>query len=199
MVAASIAQDVPDRELVRRCTAADERALGALYDRHGRLVYALAYAIVGEAADAEEVVADAFGQAWRTAGDYDPARGTVGAWLTTIARARALDLVRRRGRRRRTLERAAQAGDQGLAVPVASAEAPDRDLERGEARVLVRGALAALPEAQRRVIELAYFGGLSQSEIAAELRTPLGTVKTRMRAALDKLRATLRPLAEGEA
>lgn len=199
MVAAAIGEDIPDRELVRRMTTGDEQALGALYDRHGRLVYALAYAIVGEAADAEEVVADAFAQAWRTAGDYDPARGSVGAWLTTIGRARALDLVRRRGRRRRALVRAAQADDHGLAVPVAPAEAPDRDLERGEARALVRGALAALPEAQRRVIELAYFGGLSQSEIAAELQTPLGTVKTRMRAALDKLRAALRPLAEGDA
>src|SRR2546422_439433 len=79
--------------------AGDERALGELYDRHGSTVYALARAIVGERADTEEVVADAFGQAWRTAGQFDPARGSVTAWLATITRTRALDLVRARGRR----------------------------------------------------------------------------------------------------
>jgi len=186
---------IPDRDLVWRMAAGEERALGALYDRHARTVYALAQAVVGERADAEEVVADAFGQAWRSAAEYDPLRGSVGGWLTTIARARALDLVRRRGRRGRAYQRAAQAADGGLAAPVAMPEPPDRGVERAEAGALVRRALAALPDAQRRVIELAYFGGLSQSEIAAELAEPLGTVKTRMRAALEKLRAVLRPLA----
>ena len=83
--------------------AGDERALGELYDRHGSTVYALARAIVGERADTEEVVADAFGQAWRTAGQFDPARGSVTAWLATITRTRALDLVRARGRRSKVL------------------------------------------------------------------------------------------------
>jgi RNA polymerase sigma-70 factor (ECF subfamily) len=187
---------VPDRALVARAAAGDDRALGALYDRHGRTTYALAYAIVGERADAEEVVADAFGQAWRDAAAYDPARGTVGAWLATITRARALDLVRRRGRRSRAHERAARDAGDGFAAPVATAEAPDRGVERMEIGVRVRRALGSLPEAQRRVIELAYFGGLSQSEIAAELQEPLGTVKTRMRAGMEKLRAQLRPLAQ---
>lgn len=186
---------IPDRDLVWRMAAGEERALGALYDRHARMVYALAHAVVGERADAEEVVADAFGQAWRSAAEYDPLRGSVGGWLTTIARARALDLVRRRGRRGRAYQRAAQAADGELAAPVAMPEPPDRGVERAEAGALVRRAMAALPDAQRRVIELAYFGGLSQSEIAAELAEPLGTVKTRMRAALEKLRAVLRPLA----
>ena len=186
---------IPDRELVWRMAAGDERALGVLYDRHGGVVYALARAVVGERADAEEVVADAFGQAWRSAAEYDPVRGSVAAWLTTIVRTRALDLVRRRGRRGSVYQRAAQMADGELAAPVATPEPPDRGLERAEAGALVRRALAALPDAQRRVIELAYFAGLSQSEIAAELAEPLGTVKTRMRAGLEKLRAALRPLA----
>jgi len=190
---------IPDRVLVERMAAGDESALGELYDRHGRTVYALACAVVGERADAEEVAADAFGQVWRTARQFDPARGSVVAWLATIARTRALDLVRARGRRARALDRAALDNLDGasLAAPVAPSEAPDRDVERSEARRLVGRSLAELPEPQRRVIELAYFGGLSHSEIAAELQEPLGTVKTRMRAGLDKLRTALRPLLEG--
>jgi len=173
--------------------AGDERALGELYDRHGTTVYALARAIVGERADTEEVVADAFGQAWRTAGQFDPARGSVSAWLTTITRTRALDLVRARGRRSKVLARAALESDAGFAAPLASSDAPDRDVERQETRQLVTQSLAGLPEPQRRVIELAYFGGLSHSEIAAELKEPLGTVKTRLRAAMEKLRDALSP------
>ena len=173
--------------------AGDERALGELYDRHGSTVYALARAIVGERADTEEVVADAFGQAWRTAGKFDPARGSVTAWLATITRTRALDLVRARGRRSKVLARAAQESDAGFATPLAASDAPDRDVERQEARQLVKQSLGELPEPQRRVIELAYFGGLSHSEIAAELKEPLGTVKTRLRAGMEKLRDALSP------
>ena len=173
--------------------AGDERALGELYDRHGSTVYALARAIVGERADTEEVVADAFDQAWRTAGQFDPARGSVTAWLATITRTRALDLVRARGRRSKILARAAQESDAGVAAPLAASDAPDRDVERQEARQLVKQSLGKLPEPQRRVIELAYFGGLSHSEIAAELKEPLGTVKTRLRAGMEKLRDALSP------
>ena len=171
--------------------AGDERALGELYDRHGRAVYALAQAIVGEAADSEEVVVDAFAQAWRSAAQFDPARGTVTAWLATIARTRALDLVRARGRRARVVTRAAQTNDAGFASPLATGDAPDRGAELGEARKLVARAMAELPELQRRVIDLAYFGGVTHSEIAAELKEPLGTVKTRLRAAMEKLREAL--------
>jgi RNA polymerase sigma-70 factor, ECF subfamily len=177
--------------------AGDERALGELYDRHAGTVYALARAIVGEREDTEEVVADAFGQAWRTAGQFDPARGSVTAWLATITRTRALDLVRARGRRARVLERAAQQSDAGFAAPLATGDAPDRDVERQEARQLVAHSLADLPEAQRRVIELAYFGGLTHSEIAAELNEPLGTIKTRLRAGMEKLRDALSPRTQG--
>ena len=189
----------PDGALVARISAGDDRALGELYDRHGGMAYALAVAIVAERADAEEVVADAFGQAWRTALQFDPGRGSVAAWLATITRTRALDLLRARGRRARALERAAQAGTNGLAAPLAEiAVAPDRGAEQQEAKRLVRHCLAELPEPQRRVIELAYFGGLTHTEIAAELQEPLGTIKTRMRAGMEKLRSLLAPLLSGE-
>jgi RNA polymerase sigma-70 factor, ECF subfamily len=184
-----------DYVLVERMARGDERALGELYDRHGGTTYSLAVAIVGERADAEEVVADALAQAWRTAAQFDPGRGSVAAWLATITRTRALDLLRGRGRRARALARAAWGNSEGLAAPIAPAgDAPDRGVERQEARRLVAHSLAALSEPQRRIIELAYFGGLTQTEIAAELKEPLGTVKTRMRAGLEKLRSSLVPL-----
>jgi len=191
---------IADCVLVERMAGRNERALGELYDRHGGAVYSLALAIVGERADAEEVVADSFGQAWRTAERFDPARGSVTAWLATITRTRALDLVRARGRRARALTRAAVGNSEGLAAPIAPAgEAPDRGVERQEARRMVERSLSELSESQRRIIELAYFGGLTQTEIAAELREPLGTVKTRMRAGLEKLRGSLVPfLSRGE-
>jgi len=188
----------PDRALVELMAGGDERALGALYDRHGEMAYCLALAVARERADAEEIVADAFGQVWRNAASYDPGRGSVAGWLATITRTRALDLVRARGRRARAMERAAQADGAGLASPMgAPAEPPDLRIERGEARRLVARSLADLPEQQRRVIELAYFGGLSQSEIAVELQEPLGTVKTRMRAGMQKLRGSLAALLSG--
>jgi RNA polymerase sigma-70 factor (ECF subfamily) len=177
----------PDHALVQRMAAGDERALGELYDRHGRAAYALVCAIVGERADADEVVVDVFKQAWHSAARFEPARGSVGSWLVTIARTRALDLVRARGRRSRALERAVLLSEGG----VAASESPDRDAERSETRRIVTRALADLPEPQRRAIELAYFGGLSQSEIATQLGEPLGTVKTRIRDGMAKLRTLL--------
>jgi len=190
----------PDSALVARAAAGDERALGELYDRYGGMAFSLACAVVGEHADAEEVVADAFAQIWRSAGGFDPARGSVTAWVATIVRTRALDLVRSRRRRARVLEEAAVVTDEGETLVLApSAESPDRGAELSETAAIVRRSLADLPAPQRRVIELAYFGGLSQSEIAAQLSEPLGTVKTRMRAGMDKLRQSLRPVLEAGA
>ena len=176
-----------DSLLVQRMANGDERALGELYDRHGRVMYTLAYTIVGERADAEEVVVDTFGQAWRGAAQFDPGRGSVGAWLSTIARTRSLDLVRARGRRARVLERAAVFVNDDTAPP----NPADRGAELNEASTAVRRGLDALPAAQRQAIELAYFGGLSQSEIAAKLGEPLGTIKTRIRDGMKKLRELL--------
>lgn len=187
----------PDSALVAQAAAGDERALGELYDRYGGMAFSLACAIVVEHADAEEVVADAFAQVWRSASGFDPSRGSVAAWLATIVRTRALDLVRSRKRRARVLEEAAVVTDEGETLVLApTPESPDRGAELTETSIIVRKSLAELPPPQRKVIELAYFGGLSQSEIATHLSEPLGTVKTRMRAGMEKLRQALRPLLE---
>jgi RNA polymerase sigma-70 factor (ECF subfamily) len=164
------------------------------------MAYSLACAVVGEPADAEEVVAEVFAQVWRSAAGFDPARGSVAAWVATICRTRALDLVRSRKRRARVVEEAALMSDEGESLVFApSFESADRSAELTEASAIVRRSLADLPAEQRRVIELAYFGGLSQSEIAAQLSQPLGTVKTRMRSGMEKLRQALRPLMEAGA
>ena len=187
----------PDSAIVARVASGDERALGDLYDRYGGMAFSLACAIVGERADAEEVVADAFAQIWRSAAGFDPGRGSATAWVATIVRTRALDLVRSRRRRARVLEEAAVVTDEGETLVLApNAESTDRGAEQAEAAALVRRSLADLPAPQRRVIELAYFGGLSQSEIATQLAEPLGTVKTRMRAGMERLRQALRPVLE---
>jgi RNA polymerase sigma-70 factor (ECF subfamily) len=189
-----------DADLLRRLALGDERALGELYDRHSATAYSLARAIVRDAADAEEVVAEAFAQMWRTAASFDAGRGSVAAWVTTIVRTRALDLIRAQRRRARVLDDAAlTADDDAIAGAPSGADTPDRDVERAEAAALVRRSLADLPAPQRRVLELAYFGGMSQSEIAELLKEPLGTVKTRMRAGLEKLRNALRPIMGSEA
>jgi RNA polymerase sigma-70 factor, ECF subfamily len=184
-----------DDALIVRMSAGDESALGALYDRFGTLAYSLAMAMLQEAADAEEVIGDAFAQLWRTAGTFDPTRGSVQAWVVTVTRSRALDRLRSRARAASaaaTLERAAPADAQQL---VAQPDArPDDATEGADLQARLRALLAELPAAQRRVVELAYFEGLSQSEIAARLDEPLGTIKTRARSALHQLREALAPL-----
>ena len=195
---AALAAD--DARLVARVAEGDASALAALYDRHGRACFALARALVGSASDAEDVVASTFSQLWQTASRFDAARGSVAAWITTMTRSRALDLLRAQRRRTRLHERAAVADADGFAMPLGGGgDAPDLDVERAEVAHAVRASLTALPDAQRRAIELAFFGGLSHSDIAAALNEPLGTVKTRIRAGMLKLRDTLRPLTAGGA
>ena len=177
--------------------AGDEQALGALYDRWVVSVHTLAYHLLGDEDEAEDVVEETFWQAWRQAGRFEASRGAVSAWLSTIARSRALDHLR--ARRRRAEEpydapAAAGAADRGSVVDAPSRIGdPQHDSERAERARDIAVALTALPPEQREVIELAYFGGLSQSEIAAKIAQPLGTVKTRARLALEKLRAPLAP------
>jgi RNA polymerase sigma-70 factor, ECF subfamily len=174
----------------------DGAALAALYDRHARGVYALALRVVANEADAEEVVQEVFNQAWRQAARYDPARGTVAAWLLTMARTRAIDRLRARQARP---DRAGLESERTLDVlPAASPDPADAlDSERDVARV--RQALQRLPLLQRAAIELAYFEGLTQSQIAERLEQPLGTVKTRIRAGLLKLRDALAGTSSGGA
>ena len=172
----------PDRSCVSRMRAGDTRALEELYDRHAPLLYGLALRIVGRASDAEEVLQDTWLQVWRQAATWDPGRGTVIGWLITLARSRAIDRIRSVASRARA-ETAAPRPD-----VVTGANEPAENAEARQRRERVSAALGALTPNQREVIELGYFGGLSQSEIAARLGTPLGTVKSWTRQGLMRMR-----------
>lgn len=156
----------------------------ALYDAYSRRALGLAYRIVGNMPDAEEVVQEAFLAAWRARATYDPARGSLGTWVLSLVQHRAIDLVR--ARRRRPTEPLAELD------PPDPVDVPERAAIRVDADRAFE-ALADLPPEQREVIELAYFGGLSHTEIARQVAAPLGTVKGRVRLALDRLRASLEP------
>jgi RNA polymerase sigma factor (sigma-70 family) len=171
-----------DEDVLARVARADEAALAEIYDRFGRLAYGLAYRILRDAALAEDAVQDAFLAVWRTAVAFDPARGKASTWVLTIAHRRSVDLVRREDRRR---------GQPLDDAPSASGEATDETAAVREQRRAVQEALAQLPPEQREALELAYYGGLSQSELAERLGVPLGTVKSRMFSALAKLRDLL--------
>lgn len=183
-----------DIQLIAGMAQGDERAASALYDRHGAVMYGLALRMVGEPADAEEVVLDAFAQAWRDASRYDTSRGSVAGWLTTITRTRALDLIRARGRRSKMTDTATATLDEPAAMGSGFA-APDVEVLETERAVAVKSALDQLPIPQRQAIELAFFEGLTHHEVADRLREPLGTVKTRIRLGMQKLRDSLVGLA----
>ena len=188
----SAAED--DLALVAGMARGDEQCAAHLYDHHSAVMYGLALRMVGDSADAEDVVLDAFSQAWREAGRYDTSRGAVVGWLTTITRTRALDLIRARGRREKMTLSASVQSD----APVAMGEgfrSPEQSLEETDRVAAVSSALDVLPEPQRRAIELAFFEGLTHPEVAARLREPLGTVKTRIRLGMQKLRDTLSGMA----
>jgi RNA polymerase sigma-70 factor, ECF subfamily len=185
------APESEDEALVRRMAAGEEQALGALYDRWHAVVHGVVSRMLRQPDDVEDVVEEAFWQAWRQAARFDATRGAVQTWLLTIARSRALDRVRSLRRRREDpLE-----NDEGQVVVQQAAEGdPGLDAEASERRRIVVDALAGLPPEQREALELGYFGGLSQTEIAERTGQPLGTVKTRMRLAMQKLRGQLQIL-----
>jgi RNA polymerase sigma-70 factor (ECF subfamily) len=180
-----------DEALVRRMAGGDDHALGVLYDRWHSVVHGVVSRMLRQADDVEDVVEETFWQAWRQASRFDRTRGAVQTWLLTIARSRALDRVRAlRRRREEPLE-----DDDGQVVVQQVAEGdPGQDAEASERRRIVGAALTGLPAEQREALELGYFGGLSQTEIAERTGQPLGTVKTRMRLALQKLRSQLQML-----
>lgn len=182
-----------DRDLVTRAGGGEETAIAELYDRYGGVLYAVAYRVVGGRADAEDVVVEAFAQAWRDAARFEASRGSVVAWLIMIARSRALDVVRARGRRDRITASAAASQPESPPAMGTWRPVPGEALDHAERREQVSRAMAALSPPQREAIELAYFEGLSHSEIAERLREPLGTVKTRVRLGMQKLGAALRP------
>jgi RNA polymerase sigma-70 factor (ECF subfamily) len=185
---------VPDDvAIMRRMAQGDDRALGSLYDHWHSLVYAVVLRIVRQQKDVEDVVEETFWQAWRQAGRYDPSRGSVATWLLTIARSRALDRVRALKRLREESLESERAEE--VAQQVSDSD-PGRDAEAAERRKIVVSALAQLPTEQREALVLGYFGGLSQSEIAEQTGQPLGTIKTRIRLAMQKLRSSLQILHE---
>lgn len=165
--------------LLRRLSGGDPAALGEFYDLYAGLVNGLALRIVRDASEAEDVVQEVFVQVWRQASRYDPGRGSPEAWVCTMARTRALDRLRRRAARR---EEPSEAAPGATATP------------KAEEALAVRKALDGLSADQRQALELAYYEGLTQSEIAKRLDEPLGTVKTRIRTAMIRLRETLEPL-----
>jgi len=175
-----------EASLGERLRQQDVSAFEELYDRHSRLIYALVLRIVQHSASAEEVAQDVFLQLWRNASQYDGARGAFLPWLVTMARNRALDHLRLKGERQRRREEQAEE-----LPPVVCAPDFDAGLDQERRAAKVRGLLAALEPRQRRAIELAYFEGLSHSEIAAALEEPLGTVKSWIRNGLGKLRQGL--------
>jgi RNA polymerase sigma-70 factor (ECF subfamily) len=170
-----------DRDCAERMRAGDTGALQELYVRYGDLLYSLVLRIVGRAADAEDVLQEAWIQVWRSAARYEASRGSVAAWLVTVARSRAIDRVRSLGSRQRA-ETAASA-DSSPAGDDASAQALQRQM-----RERVVAALDGLAPQIRQVLELAYFDGLTQSEISTRLSVPLGTVKSWTRQGLLRLR-----------
>jgi RNA polymerase sigma-70 factor, ECF subfamily len=182
--------DVPsasaeDAHIVRRMAGGDPSALAMLYDRHARAVYSLSTRILADREEAQDVVQEVFSQAWAQAGRYEAGRAPVLTWLLVITRARAIDRLRaRRGRPQPAADPAQleiQASDAGQEAQAITTEQVGR----------LRAALAELADAQRTAIELAYFEGMSQSEIANRLQQPLGTIKTRIRSGLQRLRAAM--------
>ena len=159
--------------------------MAALYDEAGTGLYSLALRILGNQADAEEVLLEVFEQVWRSARSFDPARSGAWRWLTVLARSRAIDRLRASAHKRRLEERGSfDCISQGLLLP-------DEASMFRQQQLWIRASLNGLPRAQREALELAYFSGLTHMEIAASLGVPLGTIKTRIRMGMDKLRISL--------
>jgi RNA polymerase sigma-70 factor (ECF subfamily) len=183
--------DLADEDLMQLVRKGDSAAFEVVYERHATAAFSLAYRMVGSRNAAEDVVQEAFLSLWRSGARYDRARGSVRTWVLGIVHNRAIDALRRsmvHDRRR--------ASDEGIEERFEARERTDVEAARNDEAREVHAALKSLPDEQCKVIELAYFGGFSQSEIAAMLETPLGTVKGRMRLGLEKMRGQLGGLAE---
>lgn len=188
--------DLSDEELMRRLFYRDRRALEAIFDRYGDLVYSTALRVLRDPHLAQDVSQEIFVRLWRKPQSYSAERGRFTTWLISVARNRAVDEVR--SRRRRHRYETASPEEQEREVPAGDANDPALSAQLAEQARLVRAALAELPPEQRQVLELAYFGGLTQQEIADRLAQPLGTVKTRIRLGMQKLRAALAPQIKSE-
>jgi RNA polymerase sigma-70 factor (ECF subfamily) len=182
-----------DKDLLSRIASGDQQALKLLYGQASDRVMAIALRVLKDRSEAEDVVQETFVEVWKRAKQFDAARGGAAAWVITIARNRAIDRVRAKGSSARTIE---GMGSEPAAAP---APAPLEIAEQRRDRERVLDALGRLPAEQRRAVELAYFDGLTQSEIASETKEPLGTVKTRIRLAMAKLADMLSAETEGAA
>ena len=185
-------QDEELAALIRRTADKDEGALGTLYDQTNPKVYGLAFRILGDPMIAEEVTLDVYMQIWRQASHFDHCRGKPIVWLTMLTRSRAIDRLRAC-----QAERGRQESLETIGMEPNPSSDPEASVVQSEQRNLVQKALSSLGAEQREAIEMAYFLGLSQSEIAARLNEPLGTVKTRIRLGMLKLRHALGPFEEG--
>ncbi|MBI4475505.1 MAG: sigma-70 family RNA polymerase sigma factor [Acidobacteria bacterium] len=182
----SIPVEQEDRELIQRMASKDADALDAFYARYNRLAFGLVLRVVGNRADAEDVLTDVFWQVWQQSSRYDSSRGKPIAWLLTIARTRAIDSVRSSNRQQ------ARAGElEAQKDPPLSPFEPD-SFVRADTRKAVQEALQTLPEQQRIPLEMAYFQGMSHTEISSALGHPLGTVKDRIRSGMAHLRKKLK-------
>jgi RNA polymerase sigma-70 factor (ECF subfamily) len=181
------AERLADEELMPWIGRKDAEAFEVFYDRHGGVAYSLAYRILGERGAAEDCIQEAFISIWRSGGRFDPTRGSVRSWTLSIVRNRAIDVLRSKAGKapKMTFD------DDEIIESRPSGELTDEEAMRHETATEVRGALSQLPDDQSKVIQLAYFGGFSQSEIAGMLNVPLGTVKGRMRLGLEKIRGEL--------
>jgi RNA polymerase sigma-70 factor (ECF subfamily) len=177
-----------DPTLLRLVTRQDENALGALYDRFSRLVYSMALNVVNDEAAAEEITQDVFLNVWKKASSYDVSHAKVVTWIASIARHRAIDILRARSVRPVNQE---FSWEEEPLLEIASPLDVEKEAELHQRQQKVRLALTKLPQDQRKVMALAYFGGYSHSEMAKMLNEPIGTVKTRLRLAMQKLRQFL--------
>jgi RNA polymerase sigma-70 factor, ECF subfamily len=181
-----LSADLPDIDLISALRSGQVQALSLLYDRYSRLVYGLAFKILANSEEAEDITQDIFLALWQR-NTYNPSRGSLGSFLTTMTRSRAIDKLRSRGTRYRFLMRW-----EGITRHETAAATPLDQASTQERSQIVLAALAQLPPSERQVLEIAYYEGLSQSEVAKRLEIPLGTVKTRSRQGLLRLRQALR-------
>ena len=184
-------RSLADEDLMQLVQRGDPRAFELVYDRHSGAAFSLAYRMVGRGNVAEDVVQEAFLSIWRSGARYERARGSVRTWVLGIVHHRAIDALRRH-----TVHDKRRSSDEGIEERFEAKERTDVEAARRDEAREVRSALATLPPEQSRVIELAYFGGFTHTEIASMLDTPVGTVKGRMRLGLQKMRGELNGLAE---
>jgi RNA polymerase sigma-70 factor (ECF subfamily) len=179
-------RSLADEDVMQLVRRGDARAFEVIYERHSSAAFSLAYRMMGTRAGAEDVTQDAFLSMWRSGARYDRARGSVRTWVLGIVHHRAIDALRRS-----TVHDRRRAGDEGIEERFEARERTDVEAARREEAGTVRSALSSLPADQCQVIELAYFGGFTHTEIAGMLDAPVGTVKGRMRLGLKKMRAQL--------